>query len=398
MLRAAGRTWGRWRAVTWRRGARRGGWTRRGRAVSRAERKRALTAESSSRWAGRSPGPARTSCGWRSGTCGPSGRSLQARVRRIEARLAVPAGGEVRAGCAGTRPRPSGTRKDAAAAGAAGPPGPGGAAGWRRGRCRWRGAGRALLRKRANLAAAGLTEAAVAGAVGGGPAVPDRRRGEGQAVGERDDPLAPGRAAGWSSSSPRRWRTWRTGRTAGTGCRARWSSPTGATRSPRRPPPAPSATTSATTRRPGAGTSTRPGRPRPPRPAPLDELQAAPGGGGRRQRRAPGRRGRRGGRQRRSAPRSRSRWTWPGCPPLPGTGGCGPRSAASSPPRSEHGARAVVIEDLDFAEARAEGRERAGSRPSRGRRGRGVPARRSPGIPTGKFRDRLVQMTANAGL
>ena len=37
----------------------------------------------------------------------------------------------------------------------------------------------------------------------------------------------------------------------------------------------------------------------------------------------------------------------------------------------EHGARAVVIEDLDFAEARAEGRERHGNRPSRGRRGRG---------------------------
>jgi hypothetical protein len=36
----------------------------------------------------------------------------------------------------------------------------------------------------------------------------------------------------------------------------------------------------------------------------------------------------------------------------------------------EHGAHAVVIEDLDFAEARAEGRERHGSRPSRGRRGR----------------------------
>ena len=30
----------------------------------------------------------------------------------------------------------------------------------------------------------------------------------------------------------------------------------------------------------------------------------------------------------------------------------------------QHGARAIVIEDLDFAQARAEGRERAGSRPS----------------------------------
>jgi hypothetical protein len=62
-----------------------------------------------------------------------------------------------------------------------------------------------------------------------------------------------------------------------------------------------------------------------------------------------------------------------------------------------HGARAIVIEDLDFAEARAEGRERHGSRPSRGRRGRGF-RRAVSGIPTGKFRDRLIQMTHNAGL
>ena len=61
------------------------------------------------------------------------------------------------------------------------------------------------------------------------------------------------------------------------------------------------------------------------------------------------------------------------------------------------GARAIVIEDLDFAQARAEGRERHGSRPSRGRRGRGF-RRAVAGIPTGKLRDRLVQMTANAGL
>ncbi len=63
----------------------------------------------------------------------------------------------------------------------------------------------------------------------------------------------------------------------------------------------------------------------------------------------------------------------------------------------QQGARALVIEDIDFAQARAEGRERSGSRPSRGRRGRGF-RRAVAGIPTGKFRDRLVQMTANAGL
>ena len=61
------------------------------------------------------------------------------------------------------------------------------------------------------------------------------------------------------------------------------------------------------------------------------------------------------------------------------------------------GARAIVIEDLDFAAARAEGRERHGSRPSRGRRGRAF-RRAVCGIPTGKLRDRLVQMAGNAGL
>ena len=63
----------------------------------------------------------------------------------------------------------------------------------------------------------------------------------------------------------------------------------------------------------------------------------------------------------------------------------------------EHGARAIVIEDLDFAEARSQGREHHGNRPSRGRRGRGF-RRLVSGIPTGKLRDRLTQMTANAGL
>jgi IS605 OrfB family transposase len=61
------------------------------------------------------------------------------------------------------------------------------------------------------------------------------------------------------------------------------------------------------------------------------------------------------------------------------------------------GARAIVIEDLDFAAARAEGCEWAGRRPSRGPRGRDF-RRAVSGIPTGKLRDRVVQMAANAGL
>ena len=63
----------------------------------------------------------------------------------------------------------------------------------------------------------------------------------------------------------------------------------------------------------------------------------------------------------------------------------------------EHGARAVVIENLDFARARELGREENGSRPARGRRGRGF-RRLIAGIPTARFRNRLVQMTANADL
>ncbi len=61
------------------------------------------------------------------------------------------------------------------------------------------------------------------------------------------------------------------------------------------------------------------------------------------------------------------------------------------------GARAIVIEDLDFADARQLGRERVSNRPSRGRKGRRF-RRAVAGIPTGRFRDRLVQMAANAGL
>jgi hypothetical protein len=58
-----------------------------------------------------------------------------------------------------------------------------------------------------------------------------------------------------------------------------------------------------------------------------------------------------------------------------------------------HGCQVIAIEDLDFADARTEGRETLG-RGQRGRRFRRVVA----GIPTGRFRDRLTQMCANQGL
>lgn len=63
----------------------------------------------------------------------------------------------------------------------------------------------------------------------------------------------------------------------------------------------------------------------------------------------------------------------------------------------EAGAGAVVIEDLDFTEASAEGREHTGNRPARGRKGRSH-RRMVAGIPTGQLRDRLTQMAYNVGI
>jgi len=58
-----------------------------------------------------------------------------------------------------------------------------------------------------------------------------------------------------------------------------------------------------------------------------------------------------------------------------------------------HSCRVIAVENLDFADARAEGRETLG----RGRRGKRF-RRTVAGIPTGRFRDRLTQMCANQGL
>ena len=58
---------------------------------------------------------------------------------------------------------------------------------------------------------------------------------------------------------------------------------------------------------------------------------------------------------------------------------------------------AVVIENLDFVAARVEGREQAANRPSRGKRGRNF-RRHISGLPTAKLRERLAQMAYNAGV
>ncbi len=63
----------------------------------------------------------------------------------------------------------------------------------------------------------------------------------------------------------------------------------------------------------------------------------------------------------------------------------------------ERGCAAIAVENLNFTDAREQGRERTGSRPSHGKRGRGY-RRTVAGIPTGRFRDRAAQMAANQGL
>ena len=63
----------------------------------------------------------------------------------------------------------------------------------------------------------------------------------------------------------------------------------------------------------------------------------------------------------------------------------------------EHQAGVVVVENLNFTQARAEGRERVGNRPSRGARGRRF-RRLVAGIPTARFRQRLAQMAHNQGV
>jgi IS605 OrfB family transposase len=58
-----------------------------------------------------------------------------------------------------------------------------------------------------------------------------------------------------------------------------------------------------------------------------------------------------------------------------------------------HGIAAIAVEDLDFADARATGRETMG----RGRRGKRF-RRTVAGIPTGVFRNRLTAQAATAGI
>jgi hypothetical protein len=128
----------------------------RGKAASRAWRKRALTAESSSRWAGAITRTSEDQVRLAEQNLRAERASLRARVRRVEARLAVPAGGKAgstRGYATPAERHAKGIRLRSLKARLALVERrvEAGAVPVTRG-------GRGLLRKRANLAAAGLTE------------------------------------------------------------------------------------------------------------------------------------------------------------------------------------------------------------------------------------------------
>ena len=110
-----------------------------GRAESRRERKRALTAGSSSRWAGALTRTSEDAWQLASRNLAAERGTLQARVRKIEKRLAVPAG-EKRGRRLGTPPPPSGTPRRSGSRRSR-PASPVSSGGSGRARFRWRGAG-----------------------------------------------------------------------------------------------------------------------------------------------------------------------------------------------------------------------------------------------------------------
>ncbi len=170
--------------------------------MSRAARKRALTAESSSRWAGAITRTSEDQCSSPSGTCARSRRACGRGSGGSRRGPPSPRAGR-RPGPAGTRPRPSGTPRTIRLKVAEGPAGPPRAAAGGGAGIGDAGRAGAAAQARLNLAAAGLTEDQWRAAVGGRPPVPDRRRRGGQGVGQRDDPVQPRRGlAGTQAPRP----------------------------------------------------------------------------------------------------------------------------------------------------------------------------------------------------
>jgi len=228
-----------------------------GRARSRAARKRALTAESSSRWAGAITRTSEDQVRLAEHNLRAERASLRARIGRIMARLAVPAGGRSGRthGYATAAERHSKSvrlRALQARLAAADRQLAAGAVSVVRG-------GRSLLRKRGNLAAAGLTEQEW------------RVQWESArlfltADGEKDkawgnETIRWHPDLGWLEIKlPARSRAWRTGRTAATGSQPRSSSPTEAMRSRPKSPRERCAMTSGMTPHRAAGISMRRGK------------------------------------------------------------------------------------------------------------------------------------------
>jgi hypothetical protein len=185
-----------------------------GRAVSRRERKRALTAGSSSRWAGAITRASEDQWQLAARNLVAEQASLRARVRRIEARAAIPAGGTD--GRVRGYPTPAERHAKAVRLQAL----RGRLARTERrletGRVPVTRGGRDLLRKRQNLAAAGLTEAQWRQQWEAARLFLTADGEAGKAWGNETIRFNPTRA-GWNLSSPPRWLTGRTGRTAATG-------------------------------------------------------------------------------------------------------------------------------------------------------------------------------------
>src|SRR5271155_413247 len=154
----------------------------RGRARSRAARKRALTAGSSSRWAGAITRTSEDQVRLAGQNLRVHRANLRARIGRIQARLAVPAGGtsgRVRGYATAAERHAKAVRLQSLQA--------------------------RLARVERQLETRTVSVGPGGGAVGLGRAVLDRRRRSRQSVRERDDPLAPrGGLAGDQAARPAR--------------------------------------------------------------------------------------------------------------------------------------------------------------------------------------------------
>ena len=198
----------------------------RGRAESRRVRKKALTAKSSSRWAGAITRTSEDACtGSRSGTCGRSGPASWPGIHRIEARLAVPAAG-TRAGRVPGYPTRAERHSKTVRVQALRTRLTKVEQQLQTGRVSVCRGGKTLLHKRNNLGAAALTEARVAREQWTASRLFLTADGEKDKTWGNETIRWNPTRTGWRSGSPPRCCISPTGPTGATGSRARLSSPT----------------------------------------------------------------------------------------------------------------------------------------------------------------------------